>query len=55
MSYLEPPLSPSPEPPKALYEFDAVKWETQQVAENGGTGRAYILAMFMPKILNSLL
>ncbi|KIP02879.1 hypothetical protein PHLGIDRAFT_130482 [Phlebiopsis gigantea 11061_1 CR5-6] len=38
MSYLEPPPSPSPEPPKALYEFDAVKWESQQVAENGGTG-----------------
>jgi hypothetical protein len=40
MSYPDPPPFPSPELPKALYEFDIAKWEQQEAIENGGTGRA---------------
>lgn len=39
MSYFDPPPTPSPEPPKSPYEFDAAKWEHQQMAENGGVER----------------
>lgn len=45
MSYPDPPPTPSREPPKTLYDFDAVKWEHQPVTESGGEGRACYLAL----------
>ncbi len=45
MSYPNTPPSPSPEPPKAPYEFDVAKWEHQQMAENGGNERTSYLAL----------
>ena len=43
MSYPDPPPTPSPSEPKSPYEFDAAKWEHQQMAENGGVERTSYL------------
>jgi hypothetical protein len=40
--FMFPPSSPSPEPPKSLYDFESAKWgNAHAMAENGGSDRAY--------------